>query len=83
MSNRKSTGIVRKVDELGRIVLPVELRRTMEIADKDPLTIFVEDDAIILKKYAPTCVFCEEASGLTFFRGHNICAGCLAQLSAL
>ena len=47
----KSTGIVRKVDELGRVVIPKELRRTLEIADKDPLEIYVEEDQIILKKY--------------------------------
>ena len=54
----KSTGIVRKVDELGRIVLPIELRRTLDIAEKDALEIFVEGDNIILHKYHPSCVFC-------------------------
>lgn len=54
----KSTGIVRKVDELGRIVLPVECRRVMEIEDKDALEVFVEDNTIILKKYEPACIFC-------------------------
>ena len=49
----KSTGIVRKIDELGRIVLPIEMRRTLDIAEKDPLEIFVEDSQIILKKYIP------------------------------
>ena len=55
----KSTGIVRKVDELGRIVLPIELRRTLEIADRDPLEIYVEGSSIVLKKYRPTCIFCD------------------------
>ena len=54
----KSTGIVRKLDDLGRIVLPIELRRTLDIADKAPLEIFVEGDSIILRKYEPSCVFC-------------------------
>ena len=54
----KSTGIVRKVDELGRIVIPIELRRTLDIGIKDSLEIYVEDDQIILKKYMPACSFC-------------------------
>ena len=53
----KSTGIVRKVDELGRIVLPIELRRTLEIAERDSLEIYVEGSTIILKKYEPACIF--------------------------
>ena len=55
----KSTGIVRKVDELGRIVLPVELRRTMDIAEKDPLEIYVDGNSIVLRKYRPSCIFCD------------------------
>lgn len=57
----KSTGIVRKVDELGRIVLPIELRRTLDIAEKDAIEIYVEGTSIILKKYQPSCIFCGEA----------------------
>ena len=57
----KSTGIVRKVDELGRIVIPIELRRTLDIGIKDSLEIYVEDDQIILKKYMPACSFCNNA----------------------
>ena len=57
----KSTGIVRKVDELGRIVLPIELRRTLDIAEKDSIEIYVDGSSIILKKYEPTCVFCGDA----------------------
>ena len=57
----KSTGIVRKVDELGRIVLPIELRRTLDIAEKDSLEIYVDDDSIILRKYQPACIFCDNA----------------------
>ncbi len=55
----KSTGIVRKVDELGRIVLPVELRRTMDIAEKDALEIYVDGNSIVLRKYRPSCIFCD------------------------
>ena len=54
----KSTGIVRKVDELGRIVLPIELRRTLDIAEKDALEIYVDGSTIVLKKYRPSCIFC-------------------------
>ena len=76
----KSTGIVRKVDELGRVVLPVEIRRTLEIAERESLEIFVEGDAIILKKYLPACVFCGGAGELESFRGKKICADCLNKL---
>lgn len=76
----KSTGIVRKVDELGRIVLPIELRRTLDIAERDSLEIYVEAGQIILKKYQPSCVFCEEAANITNFKGKNICSGCVDTL---
>ncbi len=59
----KSTGIVRKVDELGRIVLPIELRRTLDIAEKDCLEIYMDGESIVLKKYQPACIFCDEADG--------------------
>ena len=76
----KSTGIVRKVDELGRIVLPIELRRTLDIADKDCLEIYMDGESIVLKKYQPACIFCDEADGITVFHGKNICAGCMKAL---
>lgn len=76
----KSTGIVRKVDELGRIVLPVELRRTLNIAEKDALEIYVDDDRIILKKYEPTCIFCGNSKEVISFKGKNICPACLSEL---
>lgn len=77
----KSTGIVRKVDELGRIVLPIELRRTLDIAEKDPLEIFVSEDSIILKKYQPSCVFCDSARNITVYKGKNVCGGCIKALT--
>ncbi len=79
----KSTGIVRKVDELGRIVIPIELRRNLDIEEKDSLEIYVEDDHIILKKYSPACSFCANADGITVFKGRNICQSCLNELCAL
>ena len=69
----KSTGIVRKVDELGRIVLPIELRRTLDIAEKDSLEIYVDEDCIILRKYQPACIFCDNARDVVVYKGKNIC----------
>ncbi len=77
----KFTGIVRKVDELGRIVLPVECRRVMEIENRDALEVFVEDNMIILKKYEPACVFCGESSNIESFKGKNICPACVKSLA--
>ncbi|MBE6020120.1 MAG: AbrB/MazE/SpoVT family DNA-binding domain-containing protein [Firmicutes bacterium] len=79
----KATGIVRKVDELGRIVLPIELRRTLDIEIKDPLEIFVNDDCIILKKYTPACIFCGSAKNVKRIKEKNICSECIAELKAL
>jgi AbrB family transcriptional regulator, transcriptional pleiotropic regulator of transition state genes len=76
----RATGIVRKVDELGRVVLPIELRRTFDIAEKDALEIYVDDNAIILKKYAPDCIFCGEAKDVTDYKGKNICMSCRKEL---
>lgn len=76
----KSTGIVRKVDELGRVVIPIELRRTMDIEEKDALEIYVDGDKIILRKYEPACVFCGNAKDVENFRGKNVCKECLAAI---
>ena len=76
----KSTGVVRKVDELGRIVIPIELRRTLDISEKDALEIYVDGDTVILKKYQPACIFCGEARDVTTYRGKNICKSCLSEL---
>ena len=79
----KSTGIVRKVDELGRIVLPIEMRRTLDIGEKDALEIYVEGSSVILKKYQPSCVFCDATKDITVFKGKNICPKCLKELKEL
>ena len=76
----KATGIVRKVDELGRVVLPIELRRNLDINEKDALEIYVDEDRIILKKYEPACIFCNQALDTIVYKGKNICANCLAEL---
>lgn len=76
----KSTGIVRKVDDLGRIVLPVELRRTLDIAERDELEIYLENDRIVLQKYEPSCLFCGSSHGLVTYRGKNICHSCIKNI---
>ena len=76
----KSTGIVRKIDESGHIVLSMELRRTFDIAEKDALGIYVDGDTIILKKYAPTSIFCNNASDVIIYKGKNICLDCMNEL---
>lgn len=77
----KATGIVRKMDELGRIVLPIEIRNIMGINVKDGLEIFTDEDTIILKKYEPACVFCQNAGDVTYFKGRLICFDCIADLN--
>ena len=79
----KSTGIVRKVDSLGRIVLPIELRRVMGIDIKDPIEIFVDEGKIILKKYQPACMFCENANDIITFKDKKICRTCAKELGHL
>lgn len=79
----RSAGVVRKIDELGRIVLPKELRRTMDISDKDSLEIYVDGSTILLKKYCPACIFCGEASNVKPFRGKNVCPACVERLGKL
>lgn len=78
----KATGIVRKVDELGRIVLPIELRRTLDIAEKDSLEIYVDGDTVILKKYQRTCIFCSGTEGIKEFGGKYVCGDCIKKLAA-
>lgn len=77
----KSTGIVRKVDELGRIVLPIELRRTLGIEEKDRIEIFVDGEAIILRKYQPACIFCDNARDIINYKGKNICPSCIREMN--
>ena len=76
----KSTGIVRKVDELGRIVIPKELRTTLNIEEKDSLEIYVDGEHIILKKYEPACIFCGNAKDVEVYKGKNICPNCMDEL---
>jgi len=73
----KMTGVTRKVDELGRIVIPIELRRILGIDLKDSIEIFVDGERIILKKYEPACVFCGDASQVHQFKGKLVCKKCV------
>ncbi len=77
----KSLGIVRKVDELGRIVLPKEIRDSFELSAGDGVEIFVEKDRIILQKYAPSCIFCGEADDVVTFKNKRVCRACLEELN--
>ncbi len=79
----KSTGVVRRIDSLGRVVLPKELRETHGIHEDDPLEIFTEGENIILRKYTFTCIFCGKSERLTLYRGKSICSACLEELSSL
>lgn len=78
----KPLGIVRKVDVLGRIVIPKELRDTLDIAEKDPIEIFVEDDRVILKKYNPACTFCGSTSNIILYKDKLICEECAKAISS-
>ena len=77
----KSVGIVRKIDELGRIVLPIELRRTLDLKEKDAVEITTEGESVVLRKYQPNCIFCENSKDLAEFKGKLVCAKCVAALA--
>ncbi len=79
----KSTGIVRKVDELGRVVIPIELRRTLDIEEKDGLEIFVDNDRIVLRKYEPACIFCGSADDVHPYMGKNVCRECRGKMGKI
>lgn len=76
----KSTGIVRKVDELGRVVIPIELRRTLGIGERDALEIYVDGERIMLKKYEPACIFTGNADDLIYFKGKMISKSVIPEL---
>ena len=79
----KATGIVRPVDPLGRVVIPVELRRTLNIKTDDSLEVYVDGDFIMLKKYEPACIFCGNAKDVENIHGKNVCRNCLDELKKL
>ena len=73
----KATGIIRKVDELGRIVLPIELRRTLDISEHDEMEIFIENEQVILRKYEHNCIFCASTQSLVQYKGKYVCSKCI------
>lgn len=79
----KSTGIVRRVDELGRVVIPIEIRNKFQIAEKDPIEIYVDGSSIILKKYEPNCIFCGNTKNLVSYKDKLICQKCSQKISEL
>jgi len=79
----KSTGIIRRVDELGRVVLPMEMRKKFGITAKDPMEIYVDGNSIILKKYEPNCIFYGNSKKLLDYEGKVICEKCAEKISNL
>ena len=77
----KATGIIRRVDELGRVVIPIEIRNQFNIVEKDPIEIYVDDSSIILKKYEPNCVFCGNTKNLISYKDKLVCSKCAEKLS--
>ena len=79
----KSTGIVRRVDELGRIVIPIELRNKLKIEENDPIEIYVDGSSIILKKYQENCVFCGSTKKVVDYKGKLICSKCMENIASM
>ena len=79
----KSTGIIRKMDELGRVVIPIEIRNQFNIAEKDPMEIYVDGSSIVLKKYEPNCIFCGNTENLISYNDKLICESCSKKISKL
>ena len=79
----KSTGIVRRVDELGRVVLPIELRRSLDLQERDRVEIRAEEDRIILRKFEPNCCFCGSEKDLREYRGKLLCLKCIRDIGEL
>ena len=78
----KSTGVVRRIDDLGRIVLPIEIRKNLNIENRDAVEIFIDEDKVILKKYEPSCIFCGDADNVILFGGKLVCRACIEKLQA-
>ena len=79
----KATGVTRKIDELGRIVLPIDVRRKLNLSSGDSMEFFVDEGRIILKKYKPSCAFCSGVDGLVFYKGRLVCRDCVNALNEL
>lgn len=79
----KATGIIRRVDELGRVVIPIEIRNQFNIVEKDPIEIYVDNSSIVLKKYEPNCVFCGNTENLVEYKNKLVCKKCSKELNVL
>lgn len=79
----KATGIIRRVDELGRVVIPIEIRNQFNIVEKDPIEIYVDNDAIVLKKYEKSCIFCGNTENILEYNGKLVCKKCSENINAL
>jgi transcriptional pleiotropic regulator of transition state genes len=79
----KATGIVRRIDDLGRVVIPKELRRTLGIAEGDAMEIFMDGDKIVLKKYSPGCTLCGSLDGIVYLSDKPICQDCISKIAKL
>jgi len=79
----KSTGIIRRMDELGRVVIPIEIRNQFNIAEKDPMEIYVDGSSIVLKKFEPNCIFCGNTKNLLEFNDKLICEKCSKKIGEL
>lgn len=79
----KSTGIVRRMDELGRVVIPIEIRNQFNIVEKDPIEIFVDGSSIVLKKFEPNCIFCGSTKSLLTYKDKLICKNCSEKIGEL
>lgn len=79
----KSTGIIRRVDELGRVVIPIEIRNQFDIVERDPIEIYVNGSSIILKKFEPNCIFCGNNEDLLSYNDKLICSDCASKIGAL
>lgn len=77
----KATGIIRRVDELGRVVIPIEIRNQFNIVEKDPIEIYVDGSSIVLKKYEPNCIFCGSTKNLIEFKNKLVCEKCSINLA--
>lgn len=76
----KATGMIRNLDQLGRIVIPIELRRVLDIEIGDGLEFYSDENSIVLKKYEPACIFCDNATDIKDYKGKNVCSECYAEL---
>lgn len=79
----KHSCFVRRIDELGRVVLPIEIRQRLNIKEKDPLEISIKDEGVFIKKTIPSCVFCNSTVRLKYFSKKNICKNCINKLKEI